>query len=178
MYNIHCIRLIIWPPYPPVPAECVMPKCIYYLYFFSEISIYFCVPIFITRALWHNSKHNKCAPSGIERFGGVLGPCLIIFCAVTKKKKKGRERRNVLREETYYKECRGNINPTSVQTCSICCMLRDYDENGLTVGFRYCVPLSWNYDKLLSRTIIFGIAPPTQKCGREKHAQGCNKRLF
>lgn len=86
----------------PVPAECVMPKCIYYLYFFSEISIYFCVPIFITRALWHNSKHNKCAPSGIERFGGVLGPCLIIFCAVTKKKKKrtGKkkriERRNVL----------------------------------------------------------------------------------
>lgn len=38
-------------------------------------------------------------------------------------------------------------------------------RNGPTV-FRYCVPLSRNYYKLLSQAIVFGIAPPTRKFGR------------
>lgn len=162
----------------PVSPECVMAKCIYYLYFFSEMSIYFCVLIFITRTLWHNSKHNKCAPSGIERFGGVLGPCLIIFCAVTQKKKK-----KTGKEETYWEKKRIIKNAEEISTLQVfkpvpfvvCTGITTKTDSWWVFGIvSRCHGITINYYREPSFLELHH--PHKNVVGR--HAQGCNKRLF
>jgi len=82
---------------PPrsVQRVCKCRKCIY-LYFFSEISIYFCVLSFWSPGtLWHNSKHNKMRTSWDWEIRGVPSRFLFnnILCGHKKKEKKKDGRR-------------------------------------------------------------------------------------
>lgn len=117
---------------PPRRVQCVCKcrKCIY-LYFFSEISIYFCVLSFWSPGtLWHNSKHNKMRTSWDWEIRGVPSRFLFnnILCGHKKKKEKRKTgevgfNTFVLREHiTYYKECRGISTLQVFETCSVCCV--------------------------------------------------------
>lgn len=146
-----------------------------------------CSRFYHPETLWHNSKHNKNARAfwdwEIRGADGVVYPCLIIFCAVTKKRKRtGKKKKKHIEwmrtPVLLCKECRGYIiNPTSVRkpVPFVVCMHRDYDEKRTRGGFRYCVPLSRNHDKLLSRAIVYSeLHHPPENSRRGSRARTCN----
>lgn len=153
--------------YSHPPGECGKAENVFIYIFSLKFQFTFVFPFLSPGPFDTIVNTIKRAPSGIERFVSPSYSFLFnnILCGHKKKKKKRTGKREYISREyiLYYIKNAEEISTLQVfkpvPFCVVCTGITR--KNGLTVGFGYCVPLSRNYDKLLSPTIVFGIAPPT-----------------